>query len=527
MLGLIHGRVYYNMISWYKLLTMLPGYNFNKDFMIQMMGAKEPISEDALKRVEKEKCPTTKLEDVRGLISGLSGAFTNYCKIKKLTAEFYNNVNEAINSKQSSLENMSLSELAEYYRNIERKLIKKWDAPVINDFFAMIFYGLLRKYSENWLNGELKEIYNDLLCGDGQIISTQPAKKIKEIALLLNLQSGANINEKTYLPDIFKNGSINQINKVLEKHPDINQKIEEYINTFGGRCLEELKLETETLEDNPLLLYRTIGHAACIKNADAEDFSEIKLREEAEKRYKELLKAHLIKKSIYKFIVNKTRYFVRNRENLRFERTRIFGTVRKIMVEIGNKLYLLGLIDDKRDVFYLELEEILGFIEGNATTVNLKDLISVRKKTFEEYKQHNYPTRINTYGAINTNNSFKDGSSQETTTISGDSTSGIGCCPGVVRGKVRIVTDPRNANLKSGEILVAERTDPGWIMLFPIASAVLVEKGSLLSHAAIVVREMGIPAVVGVDNLLNWLNDGELVEINGATGEIKKLKGDE
>src|SRR5205807_9107242 len=73
--------------------------------------------------------------------------------------------------------------------------------------------------------------------------------------------------------------------------------------------------------------------------------------------------------------------------------------------------------------------------------------------------------------------------------------SGIGCCPGVVRGRARVVRDPRNAVIHAGEILVAERTDPGWIMLFPSAAGLLVEYGSLLSHSAIVAREVGLPAV--------------------------------
>ena len=77
--------------------------------------------------------------------------------------------------------------------------------------------------------------------------------------------------------------------------------------------------------------------------------------------------------------------------------------------------------------------------------------------------------------------------------------------------------------MKDGEILVAERTDPGWIMLFPASKGVLVERGSLLSHAAIVVREMGIPAVVGIPNLTKWLATGDMVEFNGATGEVIKL----
>ena len=527
MLGYVNGRVYYNMISWYKLLTMLPGYNFNKEFMIQMMGAKQPLSDEALNLIEKQKYPSTKFEDIKGLVSGLIGFAYNYFKIEKFTERFYNNVKDAMGNecKNNILNNMSLSDLSEYYRKLERKLIKNWDAPVINDFFAMIFYGVLRKCSENWLNGELKEIYNDLLCGDGQIISTQPAKKIKEISILANLLSTP--DRKVYLPDIFKNSSLEEIEKTLSDFPELKEKIDDYINTFGGRCLEELKLETETLEDNPLTLYRTIGYTSDKITTNSNNaIDEVQVRKAAEEKYKQLLSSKPIKKILYGYIVKKARYFVRNRENLRFERTRIFGCVRKIINQMGEKLFLLDLIENPKDIFYLELNEVLGFIEGNGTNTDLKETVKVRKEQLEKYKLIQMPQRFTTYGSVNSNNRFVEDLIENKIDDNVEMLKGIGCCPGIIRGKVRVITDPKDAVIEKGEIMVAERTDPGWIMLFPMSSAVLVEKGSLLSHAAIVVREMGIPAVVGVDGLLSWLKTGDYVEINGSTGEIKKLESE-
>jgi len=85
------------------------------------------------------------------------------------------------------------------------------------------------------------------------------------------------------------------------------------------------------------------------------------------------------------------------------------------------------------------------------------------------------------------------------------------------------VADPRNGRLQPGEILVAERTDPGWVMLFPAAAGLLVERGSLLSHSAIVARELGIPAVVSVADATRWLKDGDWVELDGAIGFVRRL----
>jgi pyruvate,water dikinase len=93
----------------------------------------------------------------------------------------------------------------------------------------------------------------------------------------------------------------------------------------------------------------------------------------------------------------------------------------------------------------------------------------------------------------------------------------------VVRGRVRLIVDPKAAELQAGDILVAERTDPGWIMLFPAAAGVLVERGSLLSHSAIVAREMGIPTIVSIPGVTHWLRDGDWVEMDGGAGTVIKL----
>jgi len=86
-----------------------------------------------------------------------------------------------------------------------------------------------------------------------------------------------------------------------------------------------------------------------------------------------------------------------------------------------------------------------------------------------------------------------------------------------------VIQDPRDQTIEAGEILVAERTDPGWITLLAVAAGLIVEHGSLLSHSAIVSREMGLPSVVALAQATQWLADGDWVELDGATGRVTKL----
>jgi pyruvate,water dikinase len=223
-------------------------------------------------------------------------------------------------------------------------------------------------------------------------------------------------------------------------------------------------------------------------------------------------------------VLRHARARVRDRENLRFERTRLFGRVRRIFVEIGRRLHACDCLDDPRDVFYLELNEVLGFIDGTTTTTDLKGIAAVRRAEFQHFQQMPAPAdRFETRGVVNHAHSFQCSGTPQSLTDDGDTRQGLACCAGIVRGRARVITDPRCAVIERGEILVAERTDPGWILLFPAASGVLVERGSLLSHSAIVSRELGLPGIVSIPGLTAWLKTGDLVEMNGSTGLVRRI----
>ena len=102
---------------------------------------------------------------------------------------------------------------------------------------------------------------------------------------------------------------------------------------------------------------------------------------------------------------------------------------------------------------------------------------------------------------------------------------GTPCCPGQIEGVVRVVKSMQDASGLDGEILVTERTDPGWVPLYPSCSALLIERGSLLSHSAVVARELGLPTVVGISGgLMLKLKTGMRVRIDAGRGEVRILR---
>ncbi|HSO06728.1 MAG TPA: PEP-utilizing enzyme, partial [Pelomicrobium sp.] len=431
---------------------------------------------------------------------------------------FYGRLNDALAPRRVPLAAMRMDELAAYYRDLERRLLTRWDAPLINDFFAMIFYGVLRALVAKWLGQAEGTLQNDLLCGEGGMISAEPAKRVKQMARLAA--------DDAALAALLREGEPAAALAAVARHPALKQAYDAYVERFGDRCLEELKLESATLHDDPTTLLRSIGHMAQRLAGGAEMTAvDVAMRSRAEAQVAQALRDKPVRRRIFGWVLKHARARVRDRENLRFERTRLFGQVRRIVVELGKRLYALGRLEAPRDVFYLEIEEVLGFVEGTATTVDFQALVAARRREFRRYREEPAPAdRFETRGAVHQGHRFEAAAPTADVALDENSRSGIGCCPGVVRGRVRVVTDPRGAVVEQDEILVAERTDPGWIMLFPACAGLLVERGSLLSHSAIVAREMGIPAIVSLPGVTRWLATGDWVELDGASGRCRRIE---
>jgi pyruvate,water dikinase len=319
----------------------------------------------------------------------------------------------------------------------------------------------------------------------------------------------------------------------LRRFPEFRLKLRAYLERFGERCTDELKLESATLQENPLPLLRAIAalagsHAGKSGGLQAQGADGTAPRADAAAHVNAALSGRPLRRWAFSWVLRNARERVRIRENLRYERTRVFGRVRTIFLELGRRFHQRGLLQEPRDIFFLEVEEIFGFVQGYAAGTNLKGLVSLRRQEYDEYARQEKPAeRFETRGIVYHGNRFTGGNGRiDADALAGDLRKGIGCGPGIASGRARVVTDPSAAHIEPGEILVAERTDPGWVMLFPLAAGLVVERGSLLSHSAIVAREMGIPTVVGLEGATAWLQTGDAVLVDGHAGCVRKIRAE-
>jgi rifampicin phosphotransferase len=528
-LGLFRGQVYYNLLNWYRLVRLFPGFNYNKSFMESMMGVRESA------RVEEEgtgEAPGLRARyfvELPALLRLVGRSARNFLRIRRIVGDFQSYFRHRY-ERWSAMDFRAMAphELAALYRKMEDELLWEWKAPIINDFFVMVFYGTLKKLCASWCGDESGSLQNDLICGEGGIESTEPTKMLLAIA--------AEARQQPELRALLLEKRPEDLAREIPTDPRFTgfaAAIRRYLDLYGFRCVNELKLEEASLKDRPAFLYQILRNYLATDDPAGLDVAameerERRIRRDAEARAFAALRRRrglLPKAWIFRRVLENARLGVKNRENLRFARTRIYGLLRELLRAVGEDLVEEGLLDHADDVFYLTLDEVWDFVKGRAVTTQLRPLAALRREEFDAYRRMEPPAdRFETFGMPYHRNRFQ-GRPQVATASEPGLLRGTGCCPGVVTGPVKVLRTPSEDARLDGEILVAERTDPGWVPLYPSVSGLLIERGSILSHSAIVAREMGIPTIVGIVGLVGTLQTGQVVTMDGGAGTVR-VEGD-
>ena len=202
------------------------------------------------------------------------------------------------------------------------------------------------------------------------------------------------------------------------------------------------------------------------------------------------------------------------RETPKFTVVREFGLIRDALLESGRDLVEAHRLDDPNDVMYCHLGDLVqawSLPEGD-----LKRRVAANKETYaREAKRRQVPRLL-----LGDGRTFYEGMADQDGDLMGSPVS-----PGVVEGRVRVVLSPATAGLEKGEILVCPGTDPAWTPLFLTAGGLVTEVGGLMTHGAVVAREYGLPAVVGVHAATERLVTGQRIRLDGSTGHITLLEG--
>lgn len=504
MLGYLQGRVYYNINNWYELVKLLPGYKYNKGFFEAMlMPAKkkpdENIKPQKLTLKGKIDLSVTTLRFILLLL-----------RTDTLSKKFTNNYQNHYERYKSILwEYLTAEQIISTFSQIERDLLEQWAIPILNDFRTMVFHGLLRKLYFPNIN---HPGYVQLLSGIYDQTSIEPIRQLsilaEEIQLIIKKYSGNNDNLASDIEH-------------KDEFTKIREKINQYLIDYGGRSPDELKLENPRLGESfssftTFLISTAKGYT---KNTGLfKKQPKIKTILDEKSLGKSFFRKKLLK-FLFPFILYQAKSGISKRERFRFYRAQVFGIARNAYLAMGNRFVEANLINQRDDIFYLTHSEIADIVLGHSFETSLKNKIENRKEGFRNFEKQNLGRRVTASNLIAPLNPITDQLSKKQY----KKLTGLGVAKGMFTGKVIIVKEFNSQADVKGKILVTEHTDPGWTLLFLNASALIVERGNALSHASIVAREIGIPAVVAVEGACNMLRNNQKISVNGTTGEITML----
>ena len=193
----------------------------------------------------------------------------------------------------------------------------------------------------------------------------------------------------------------------------------------------------------------------------------------------------------------------------------VFQRNRDAALELGSRFYRRNLISSASDVFFLEWSELVTLVGGGEPPPNLDAVIAERQRRHERFLSEPAPDFLRSDGVPVQTDRLQEA-------IDPDTIIGTAVSAGHAKGPVRVLKTPDPQAMKDGDVLVMRFADPGWTPLFPRAAAVIMEVGGLMCHAAVVAREMGIPAVFGVRGATSLFKNGEPVEVDGSKGTIRR-----
>ena len=518
MVGGFSGRMYYEISSWYDILRLLP---FSRKII--------PVWQGML-GVSNEEISFSKKKP----------GFFLKCRIAFLFCYYF----LVSQRKMKELDRFFQERYAEYGKRVD----EEEDAQALYRIFLEMKEDLLREWDITLIN-DMVSFISTHLYGKKTAFSLETMKPVRALSALKTVAGKYGLDSEEY-----------------------RREKKSYISAYGDRIVGELKLETRTYRTNEELLDRWILDSLETENAERSELSEAKhsLRKAcvekncvetnfSEKDCEETScsKKPSEPKQRKSFLYRLAESSCNNREISRLHRTRCFGLMRRIVDKIGEKS--IGF-----DVYYLSLNELKELLfSGKDFSLKIAREKELRKAyerlpvlsrvkllgkvdrdplageirvlSYESFKgKRNIEERIGRPGKDEGNRKAGKIRQMEKTgkkdKEAGNSTPrvffGRGVSKGIFRGevlKIKSLQEIRVAEAK-GKILLSYSTDPGWFPYLNMAGGLITERGSLLSHSAILARELGKPAVVNIPNIMEELQSGNIVEIDGDLGICSVIK---
>ncbi|HWF52717.1 MAG TPA: rifamycin-inactivating phosphotransferase [Solirubrobacteraceae bacterium] len=295
--------------------------------------------------------------------------------------------------------------------------------------------------------------------------------------------------------------------------------IRAYLDKYGMRCVGEIDITRPRWSERPTTLVPVI--LANIKNFEpgAGERRFEQGRQEASRKEQELLERLRAlpdgerKAEEAKRMIDRVRTFIGYREYPKYGMVSRYFVYKQALLEEAERLVQADVLDEEEDIFYLTVQELHDVMRTNQVD---EELIRRREDAFRSNQALTPPRVLTSDGEVIAGAYRRDD-------VPAGALVGLPVSAGTIEGRARVILDIAQADLEAGDILVTAYTDPSWTPLFVAIKGLVTEVGGLMTHGAVIAREYGLPAVVGVERATQLIRDGQRIRVHGTEGYVEIL----
>lgn len=494
----------------------------SRTILLNNMGQHDPLMKDALTTIiERGDFIKTLPPDKKEQTPGKSNPGIPVVDIPTQFEDNPNIVSELIEKNQTSIKELKHNILTKSgVELIEFILedIQELKQILFDPQSSAVFIAAMN--ASAWINEKMMEWLDEKNAADALSVSV-PNNITSEMGLeLLNVADVIRPYSEVigYLEHVNEDCFMEELTK-FDGGQESRGAILSFLDKYGMRCAGEIDITKPRWSEKPTILVPMLLNN--IKNSPPKAgilkfeqglLAAMKKERELLERLKQLpegeQKAHETKQRI-----DLMRNFIGYREYPKYGMVNRYFVYKQALLKESEQLVQADVIQEKEDIFYLTLEELLEVVSSKKLDYQI---ISKRKEDYKLYEKLTPPRVITSEGEIITGE-YKRENLPEGAIV------GLSVSSGIIEGRARVILNIEDAVLEEGDILVTSFTDPSWTPLFVSIKGLITEVGGLMTHGAVIAREYGLPAVVGVKNATNLIKDGQHIRVNGTEGYIEIL----
>ncbi|MCA0147270.1 phosphoenolpyruvate synthase [Rossellomorea vietnamensis] len=485
----------------------------SRQSFIDLMGKSEPLTKGALTTIIERKDFIKTVEDVaepaprKGEVAPINLNPAIVAELIKKSEASIEQLKQTIHSKMGS---ELIDFILEDMKELKRILFDPESSRVIMAAMDALFW--INDHMYEWL-GE-KNVADTLSQSVPNNITSEMGLALMDVADVIRPHQAV----IDYLRQEKEEHFLDELVKV-DGGQEAMEAIEDFLSKYGMRCSGEIDISRLRWSEKPAIIVPMI-----LRNIQQFEPQESKRkfeqgRLEAIEKERELLKRLSLlsdgeqKVKEAKRRIDIIRHFTGYREYPKYGMIHRYFIYKQALLKEAERLVEENILPEKEDIFYLTFEELQDLVRTNESKA---DLISKRKEEYDFYDKLTPPRVITSDGEIITG-----GYKREDLPVS--AIAGLAVSSGVIEGRARVILNMEDADLEEGDILVTPYTDPSWTPLFVSIKGLVTEVGGLMTHGAVIAREYGLPAVVGVERATERIQDGQRIRVHGTEGYVELL----